>query len=533
MLLACIGTGPAAAQAGGRVIPASALVAQIRAGQTVDEQDVTVAGTVDLRSIPTVPRPIRCLDCDFTGKLIAPDVVFSRVVVLSGGHFFDPVDLRGAVFPEGLFLRTSSRPAELDRFSLFSLATFGTAAAFDGARFMDEGNFTSARFLGEASFVGANFRGVARFTQASFEGSALFSGTRVPADDVSVPTCAVPIGGTFGTVAVFARAVFASEADFRQRCFARGADFRSATFQSRANFSLGQLNGLAAFDDASFQGDALFLATRFGARASFVRVAAARSLDFEDADFHGISDLSGVAVSGSLSFRNTSFGGAMVMPNVIAGDIEMDPSAVQGVVGVGNREHALGLIETSSKNRGELAVANEAHYELLSLENDQASGVTKWLDAAFYRGIAGYLVRPMHPLGAFLILLALAGFARAVTRRRREGKRVRSHAKARTTANPRPPPARRPARHRLKGAPLVVVKWLSAIFEGVGDTVGVAFRRKAQVELGDPEQVRSYVAAGIRWSEYLAFKVLIALFVLCLASSNATLRQLLNSVTGS
>ena len=77
------------------------------------------------------------------------------------------------------------------------------------------------------------------------------------------------------------------------------------------------------------------------------------------------------------------------------------------------------------------------------------------------------------------------------------------------------------------------MKWLSAIFEGVGDTVGVAFRRKAQVELGDPEQVRSYVAAGIRWSEYLAFKVLIALFVLCLASSNATLRQLLNSVTGS
>jgi uncharacterized protein YjbI with pentapeptide repeats len=497
----------------------------MRSPHGVDEHDLTVTGTLDLRSVGTVVQPFRCLDCQFMGPVIAPDVVFQRIVVLSGSQFHDRIDLRGAVFQHGLFVRTSRHASVFDGFSLFSLSTIADVAAFDGATFRDEANFTGVRFEGDASFVDTTFATVGRFTQASFGGSALFFTAPRPGGVPTVTGCRTPVPGTFGTFGIFSRAVFTGPADFRLRCFAH-ADFRSATFHSKANFTQAQFRGPAAFDNSSMEGDGLFVSAIFQTEGSFVQVAVARSLDFEGASFRA-GDFSGLTVSGTLSFADTAFRSVVRMHRVVAAGLQLEPSNAERVMGLSDRERVLAIVESSATASGDLATANDAHFRLLSLENTRSSGPKRWIDSAFYKGVAGYLVSPIHPLIAFFVLLVVLGIARGVGRRR-------THRRARK--RPDPTTSRRTARGartraKARRAPLGVVQWAGAIFEGMADTMANAFRRKPDVTIEDRERVGPYVVAGARWAESIAFKVLIALFLICLASSNATLRQLVDSVT--
>src|SRR5438105_9933558 len=185
------------ASAAARPVSSSELIRLATSGRGLDEQGITVTGTVDLAPVGTLTRPFRCLDCQFLGRFLAPDVVFQRIVVLSGSHFHDRIDLRGAVFQGGLFVRTSRGPSVFDGFALFSLSTIDDVAAFDGATFHDEGNFTGARFGGDASFVDTRFDTVGRFAQASFAGSALFFTAPAPGI-VPLRGCRTPVPGTFG-----------------------------------------------------------------------------------------------------------------------------------------------------------------------------------------------------------------------------------------------------------------------------------------------------------------------------------------------
>ncbi len=511
---------------------AAEFVRRVQAGETIDEQNLIVSGDVNLGSVGTVTRPIRCLNCDFRGRFDAPDVIFDRIVVLSGAHFFGQLDLRGAEFKDRFIVRRSSRASMFDQFSLFSFATFDDTAAFDESTFKIEGNFTSARFLGDASFAETNFLQHARFNQTAFGGQALFTSSGVGGHTRSPGPCGAPVNGTVRGQSIFTRAVFAGVADFRQRCFGGLADFSGATFESRANFSLATFASGARFDDTGFQGDGQFLATRFRQPFSFARASASRSMDFEDAVFAQDATFEGMAVSGSLSVDGSTFRGRVDLDRIIAGSLMMDVASVGRVTGVDTRARVLAMIETSDRIRGDLHSANDARYQLLSLENQRSSGAKRWIDAVFYRAVAGYLVRPLHPLIAFAILLAAFALVRAALRRRHDRRSRRQRRSAQTKADG--PPARRghQPRRKLRAAPLAIVKWLSAFFEGLGDTVSAAFRRKPQVQLEDREQVRTYLVAAVVWSEYLLFKVLIALFLLGLANSNATLRQLLDSVTG-
>jgi hypothetical protein len=511
---------------------AAEFVRRVQAGETIDEQNLIVVGNVNLAPIGTVTRPIRCLQCDFQGRFDAPDVVFSRIVVLSGARFFGQVDLRGAEFQDRLVVRSFIRAAVFQQLALFSLATFDDATAFDDATFNDEANFTSARFLGDASFVQTSFRSHARFNGTSFGGQALFTSSPQAGPQGTAGPCGAPVKGTVHGQAQFTRAVFAGVADFRQRCFGGLADFSGATFESRANFSLATFAFGARFDDTGFQGDGQFLATRFRQPVSFARASASRSMDFEDAVFARDATFEGMAVSGSLSFDGSTFRGRVDLDRIIAGSLMMDVASVGRVTGVDTRARVLAMIETSDRIRGDLHSANDARYQLLSLENQRSSGAKRWIDAVFYRAVAGYLVRPLHPLIAFAILLVAFALVRAALRRRHDRRSRRQRRSTKT--NPDGPPARRDdrSRRRLRGTPLAIVKWLSAFFEGLGDTVSAAFRRKPQVQMEDREQVRTYLVAAVVWFEYLLFKVLIALFLLGLANSNATLRQLLDSVTG-
>ena len=201
----------------------------------------------------------------------------------------------------------------------------------------------------------------------------------------------------------------------------------------------------------------------------------------------------------------------------------MDVGTVSTLRGRSAQLRALELIEESAQERGELAVANDARYRRLSLLGEQKDSLVAHLaDSLLYRTVAGYLVRPSHPLAVFVGLLVGAGLVRSVPEvvqlvaaRWRER---RSH------------PGRRPMAQRSHDSILTTQKLMARVLSGLATSFAVAFRPKPAIAVDDPDRVRPYFVAALRWLEFLAYKVLLAVFLLALGNSNATIRELLDAV---
>ncbi|MGH2573730.1 MAG: pentapeptide repeat-containing protein [Actinomycetota bacterium] len=516
----------AAALATGPEITALELVRRLADGEVVDLSEVTVTGHLDLRDVQTVRRPFRCIGCAFTGSIAARDVTFEGILDLSGSQVDGSLDFRGAVFDRGFLLRGSpDHPAQVNGPVSFAQATLGDGTGFDRAILSGASDFTGSNFLGESSFADALFQDDALFNDASFGGNALFSSLALAGLSDPPTPCQPPVMGAFVGAASFNRAAFRGTADFRLRCFVGTADFRTAAFGSRVDFGLSIFHSDALFDGASFESDGAFLASIFEANASFLQVAASGSLNFEEAVFGRDAGFFRLSVSGTLSFQDALFREGVDLRRALVTDLMMDLDDVGNVVGrARERQDVLALIENSADQRGDLGLANDARFQLLALQNTRFGWFLRSVDWFFYRLIAGYLVRPLYPLLAFLGLLLVGALIRTALRLQQGRSPSR---RAGTNKGSQSSRAER-GHARILGA----TKVASAFFQRLGDTIQVAFRRKPLITLEETEQVRAYVGAGVKWVEYIAFKVLIALFLLALASSNATLKQLIESVRG-
>jgi len=515
-----------AALGAGPDIPASELVRRLADGEVVDLSEATVTGQLDLRDVQTVRRPFRCIGCTFAGGIAARDVTFEGILDLSGSQVDGSLDFRGAVLERGFLLRGGAdQPAQVNGPVSFAQATLGDGTGFDRAIFSDVSDFTGSNFLGESSFADALFQDDALFDDVSFGGNALFSSLALAGLSDPPTPCQPPVAGAFVGAASFNRAAFRGTADFRQRCFVGTADFRTAAFGRRMDFGLSIFHSDASFDGASFESDGAFLASIFEANASFLQGAASGALSFEEAVFGRDARFFRLSVSGTLSFQDALFQGGVDLRRLLVADLMMDLDDVANVVGrARERQDVLALIEKSADQRGDLGLANDARFQLLALQNTRFGWFLRSVDWFFYRLIAGYLVRPLYPLLAFLALLLVGALIRTGLRLQQSGSRPHRSGGGKGSGS-----SRSELGHaRLLGA----TKVASAFFQHLGDTIQVAFRRKPLITLEETERVRSYLGAGVKWVEYIAFKVLIALFLLALASSNATLKQLIESVRG-
>jgi hypothetical protein len=93
----------------------------------------------------------------------------------------------------------------------------------------------------------------------------------------------------------------------------------------------------------------------------------------------------------------------------------MDVSDAQALVQATDRERVLRLIETGAKGRGDLGVANDARFSLEVLKSRDEPWPRRLLNVVFYRLIAGYFVRPLHPIVALLTLVAIVSLLRVLT----------------------------------------------------------------------------------------------------------------------
>ena len=527
-------------QSGQGVVSASSILQLVSAGEGVDLSDATVTGALDLRAVQTITRPFRCLSCTFVGSILASDVVFERVVDLSGAHIAGDLNLRGAVFEDSVLFRAAGEStAIVDGPANFTLASFGAPAGFDGAEFVGAADFGGARFLDDASFANTDFNADALFDQASFAGAALFSGSpKEPSSDASgaQPGCLSSIVGVFESRADFTRAAFQGPADFRQRCFAGDASLRDSSFAGDADFTLARFQGNVDFGAAGFQGRTKFQAAIFSAEAGFDRVAAGGPLDFEGAVFLRGASLAGLTGAGSVSLEGVLLAPDMHLnlDNLLADSFSMDVGSVTGVRGTFVQEHVLSLIEGTARARGDIALANDARFELLSLENRLSPPLHRVLDGFFYKTVAGYLVRPSHPLVTLVILVLVAAIIRSVPTWLSilvawlGGWRTRSRGKPKDSLM-----------RRSHVTVLGIHKAVASFLADLARTMGLALKRKPapgefspQLAPAERELIRVYLIAGVRWVEFLTYKVLIVLFLLGLGNSNSTIRQIIDSVRG-
>ena len=202
----------------------------------------------------------------------------------------------------------------------------------------------------------------------------------------------------------------------------------------------------------------------------------------------------------------------------------------------------LSMIEAGARERGDLELANDAAFRRSQLEADRADGVDQMIRLSG-EAFGGYLVQPFYPIRAMLILIIIGTVVRWIARLTPQLSRhslVWDLSPALATADataPVPVASRGVDEPELpRGAAahdqlLWLSKALAIGARALSDTIRAAVRLRPR---DIPEQRRddlaAYATAFLAGGEWLAYKVLFALFIIGLANANPTFKQLVEAV---
>jgi hypothetical protein len=356
----------------GGMCSAAAIVEELRGGGSVSLTGREIVGVLNLSRIGVVRGVFRCTDCQVAG-LVASNVTFESTIDLGGLDATGPVSFSGAIFERPALFGSEFDPggqgADFEQRADFSLATFEDLVSFRDSTFEHDARFRIARLRADSDFSGAHFDGGADFSRAEFTG---------------------PTG-------------------FRVSEFTTDALFTGADFQQNADFRLAMFDQKGTFDNARFAGGASFIAAEFDGEqseqaVSFERASSQKTLDFADATFGVTSNFRNLSAA-AVSFDHADLGPRTVfyMRDLSTDDLVLGVGDI-GHVANGSRERVLRLIESSAKTRGDIALANDADYELHVSASRHHTWPRRVADFIVYRGLAGYFVRPLRPLLAALAL---------------------------------------------------------------------------------------------------------------------------------
>lgn len=467
-----------------KVLSAEEFAGIVTGARGADLAGVTVEGDLDLRDLESIARPFRCRSCRFTGAFIATDLIFERIVDLSGSVFEAPADFSAAIFED----RAGLEGARFAESVTFGLTRFLSGASLAGVEFGESAAFERARFGGDAGFEEAAFASEARFEAAQFDERADFA------------------GASFAAAADFSATGFAERASFVRAEFGRVADFGGATMADGANLGANvfrqglMLVGVTAGGLIEFPGAVLFQ------EGFFVNLSSTGSLVLDGMSLHPEAEL---------------FMDGLAVDRLIL-DVERQVDFVQGPA---VKTRVLELVERTGRESGDLALANRARFRLLDMQGARKEGLDRVVDRLIFRDVGGYLVRPLNPIIALLSLIMAGGLIRSA---RPLGDTLRNWWPASASGGDS-----LNARQVLRRVLLTLEKATARILAGIAAAMRVAVKRKADhIELGDPERTREYLMVGVLWCEFLVYKLVFATIVLALGNSNSAVRQLLDAVTG-
>jgi uncharacterized protein YjbI with pentapeptide repeats len=488
------------------VVDADALVAHLARGGRLLCSGITVKGAVDLTAIGAVRGVVACRGCTFRGRVDARHVVFERELDLvettferdadfGGAHFEQPVLFGVAATVGGCNALVDPRvqpPPVFGRSADFAYATFDDLAVFEGMRFRGRADFTSARFRAVARLGNTRFCAAVSFADASFSREGVFSHAAFNRVD-------------------FTGAVFAGPADFRDATYGPIADFTETTFAGRADFSQIWVPRRAIFDSAHFMAGAYFEQVLLGqvVPADWPGLAAAARgprplLLFDHASVDGLLTLKGATLFGGVQLNSVSARAivieqaefdstsALFMSDVTADTLSISPDELAKHLRAPPAQQlaALRMVEATAKTDGDLGRANDARYQIQVLESADDSWPQRVGDAALYRWVAGYFVQPLRPVVWLLVAILVAASLRAVHRQAEDAERPR-----------------KPGRVAL-AASRFATELAYTVTPG-----------------GDKDQ-----KPPLRRAELTVYAVLLGCFVLSLANTNPTLRQMVEGL---
>lgn len=502
-------------QGAARKIRAEALKACLEHGRRVDLRNKTVSDKLDLRSLGAIESPFACRGCRFEGGLDWSEVVFKRTVDLTGSTVQADLKMHGALFEGAAVFSgpvTQARAtfdAEVD----FSLAVFDDIVSFEDATFKRRAEFSSTRFLGNASFSLATFLAGATFDDAVFVDEAGFASVALPGKDSAReeggPCASEGFGqGAFEGTVSFDRASFRSTADFRQRCFGHDAQLARTDFGKRAEFTQAAFLGDTTFEGARMEGGATFRDADFDKSAIFDQVAAGGSLDFTAVNFLGDAHFFGLISDDALVFEDAIFTKEVEMDQLSVASLLLGVDAGKRVIGDVEKRRILRIIESSAKERDDLDRANDAYFERRRLLSEEYGPLRRLADAVFFRGLAGYLVRPTHPLIALAALAFFAALVRCSLVFRSESSDLESSGS--TNAE---------GAKSLRGLPGLLWRHFREFVREYWRTVRRTVRDKQESER-EPQPL---------FVEVAIYRALFVVALIGLANSNPTLRQMVDA----
>jgi hypothetical protein len=252
------------------------------------------------------------------------------------------------------------------------------------------------------SCIDCDFRGSLRAANVSFRQRINLSRSRIDGR-------ADFTGSTFSGDALFIDTSWGDRVTFDDSDFDAKTNFRKALFRNKARFVRVGFRGPADFDTTVWRNGADFAAARFS-DASFVRAF------FETQ--HGLQlqpalDISDVDASRRLNLDLAEFEGEIAVDRMTTPALVLDPQEAAKHVEEPDVVDLLRRIESTAKDAQNFALANDAFYERQIILSRHYSRLRRVVDAVFYRGIAGYLVRPLHPVLTLFLLIAVLSIFRA------------------------------------------------------------------------------------------------------------------------
>jgi hypothetical protein len=305
----------------------------------------------------------------------------------------------------------------------------------------------------------------------------------------------------------------------QQSTFQRLVEFQRVRFDAGADLSFAKFGERAIFDRTIFGGATSFRNVQSVGLLSLQDGQVIGALDFDHAYLGDGISLPGVITSGVLSLRGAliDYRETMRLEPLRATSLLFDIDDTTRIAGALEKIAALEILEDTATASDDLGLANEARYRLLALQGRRQPWVQRVLDAVFYRAVAGYLVRPAHPLSWLVVVLAVATLVRAVAYGRVDWPQRRAGDASVATQ-----PRRRSLRRSLGAG-------CSAFAAGGSESVRRALTRHA----GNAESpLESTATARATAVESFVYRALVALLIIAIGNSSATIREVIDAIHG-
>lgn len=354
--------GPAA-----QVIAAQDLLAQIRSGEPLDYDNVTITGQLDLGLIDgPVKQSIIITNSRLQGPVRIEAVIFSGILDLRGCTFQDNVSFIKSRFQGDAKFSGSKFLRQAD----FANTYFGALASFISTRFLNDSSFGNAQFDGDAVFLDSSFVNDVDFNYAKFLRSGSFWNTIF--EDVSF------FETQFAGQVTFRSAQFLGNATFAATRFESDVLFREARFWKGSTFGLSSFGGLADFGNVDFKKTAFFGGVKLSDLAYFANARFDGDLILEGARLYSMQlDNAAFNESSKINLNSTDFSKFVVHWSTLRGRMVYNGAAYLALV-------------KNYKSLEWFDEADECYYQYRRIGQDQApwgwgklSDIISWLSCGY------------------------------------------------------------------------------------------------------------------------------------------------------